>query len=117
MYSTVIQLYVYIYVFFSIMIYCCVQLLGRIQLFATPWTKVRQASLFFTTSRHLLQLMSTELVMPSNRPILCCPLLLLPSASINVIYDVIKVDYKILSAVPWLCSSLLFIFYMQSCIC
>ena len=99
------------------MIYCCVQLLSRVQHFATPWTKVRQASLSFTTSQRLLQLMSTELVMPSNHPILCFPLLLLPSASINVIYNVIKVDYKILNAVPWLYSSLLFIFYMQSWIC
>ena len=32
-----------------------------------------------TNSRRLLKLMSIESVMPSNRLILCCPLLLLPS--------------------------------------
>ena len=36
-------------------------------------------SLSITNSRSLLKLMSIELVMPSNYPILCCPLLLLPS--------------------------------------
>ena len=44
-----------------------------------PWTAKRQASLSITNSRSLLQLMSIELVMPSNYLILCCPLLLLPS--------------------------------------
>ena len=38
-----------------------------------------QVSLFFTTSRSLLKLMSIESVMPSNYLILCHPLLLLPS--------------------------------------
>ena len=36
----------------------------------------RQASLSFTISWSLLKLLSTELVMPSNHLILCCPLLL-----------------------------------------
>ena len=53
-----------------------VQSLSRVQLFATPWTAVHQASLSITSSRHLLKLMSIELVMPSNHLILCCPLLL-----------------------------------------
>ena len=55
-----------------------VQLLRRVQLFATPWTAACQASLSFT-SWGLLKLMSTESVMPSNHHILCRPLLLLPS--------------------------------------
>ena len=45
----------------------------------TPWTAECQASLSCTVSWSLLKLMSTELVMPSNHPILCCPFLLLPS--------------------------------------
>ena len=45
----------------------------------TSWTAARQASLSITNSRSLLKLMSTELVMPSNHLILCCPLLLPPS--------------------------------------
>ena len=45
----------------------------------TPWTTACQASMFITNSRSLLKLMSIELVMPSNRLILCHPLLLLPS--------------------------------------
>ena len=44
-----------------------------------PRTTARQAFLFITNSRSLLKLMSTETVMPSNHPILCHPLLLLPS--------------------------------------
>ena len=56
-----------------------VQSLSHVQLFATPWTAARQASLSITNSRSLLQLMAIELVMPSNHFILCCPLLLLPS--------------------------------------
>ena len=42
----------------------------------TPWTAALQASLYFTISRSLLKLISIESVMPSNRLILCCPLLL-----------------------------------------
>ena len=56
-----------------------VQSLSCVQLFATPWTAARQASLSFTNSWSLLKLMSIELVMPSNHLILCRPLLLLPS--------------------------------------
>ena len=48
-------------------------------LFVTPWTAARQASLSFTISRSLLQLISIESVMPSNHLILCRPLLHLPS--------------------------------------
>ena len=58
---------------------CSVQLLSHVQLFATPWTAARQASLSVTNFRSLLKLMSIELVMPSNHLILCRPLLLLPS--------------------------------------
>ena len=56
-----------------------VQSLSHVQLFATPWTAVHQASLSITNSRSLLKLMSIELVMPSNHLTLCHPLLLLPS--------------------------------------
>ena len=56
-----------------------VQLLSRVRLYVTPWTAARQASLFITNSQSLLKLMSAESVMPSNRLILCRPLLLLPS--------------------------------------
>ena len=45
----------------------------------TPRTAAHQASLSFTVSLSLLNLMSIELVMPSNHLILHCPLLLLPS--------------------------------------
>ena len=55
-----------------------VQSLSRVQLFATPWTAARQASLSITNSRSLLKLISIRLVMPSNHLILCHPLLLLP---------------------------------------
>ena len=53
-----------------------VQSLSHVWLFATPWTAAHQASLSLTISCSLLKLMSIESVMPSNHPILCCPLLL-----------------------------------------
>ena len=56
-----------------------VRLLSRVRLFVTPWVAAPQASLSFTISRGLLKLMSVESVMPANHPVLCHPLLLLPS--------------------------------------
>ena len=56
-----------------------VQWLSHVQLFATPWTVARQASLSFNISWSFCKLMFIELVMPSNHLILCRPLLLLPS--------------------------------------
>ena len=56
-----------------------VQSFTPFQLFETPWTAPRQPSRSFTISRNLLKLMPTESMMPSNRLILCHPLLLLPS--------------------------------------
>ena len=56
-----------------------VQSLSRVQLFISPWTAPHLACLFFTNTRSLLKFMSIELVMPSNRLILCCPLLLPPA--------------------------------------
>ena len=56
-----------------------VQSLCRVQLFVTPWTAARQASLSITNSRSLLKLMSIKSVMPSNHLILCHPLFLPPS--------------------------------------
>ena len=60
-----------------------VQLLSHVQLSATPWTAACQASLSITNSRSLLKLASIESVMPSNHLVLCCPLLLLPSCSVQ----------------------------------
>ena len=57
-----------------------VQSLSRVQLFLTLWTAAHQASLSFAVSLSLLKLMSIESVMPSNRLILCRPLLLLSLA-------------------------------------
>ena len=47
--------------------------------FGTPRTAALQVSLSFTISQSLPKLMSIESVTPSNHPILCHPLLLLPS--------------------------------------
>ena len=52
---------------------------SHVQLFVTPWTAARQASLSITNSWSLLKLMSIKLVMPSNHLTLCYPFLLLPS--------------------------------------
>ena len=56
-----------------------VQSLSRVQLFATPRTAARQASLSITNSQGPPKPMSIELVTTSNHLILCHPLLLLSS--------------------------------------
>ena len=56
-----------------------VQSLSRVRLFVTPWIAARHASLSITNSWSPPKPMSIESVMPSNRFILCHPLLLLPS--------------------------------------
>ena len=56
-----------------------IQSVSHVQIFETPWTATRQASLSIANSQSLLNLMSIELVRPSNHIILCCPLLLPPS--------------------------------------
>ena len=66
----------YTYPYLAISQFTSVQSLGRIQLFATPRTAARQASLSITNSQSLLKLMSIESVMLSNHLILCHPLLL-----------------------------------------
>ena len=65
-------------------IFSSVQSLSCVQLFATPRTAARQASLSITSSWSLCKLMSIELVVPSNHLILCRPLLLLPSVFPNI---------------------------------
>ena len=60
-------------------IFSSVQSLSCVQLFATPRTGARQASLSITNSQSLPKLMSIESVMPSNHLILCHPLFLLHS--------------------------------------
>ena len=56
-----------------------VQFPSHVQLFVTPQTTTRQASLSIINSRSLPKLMSIESVMPSNHLILCHPFLFLPS--------------------------------------
>ena len=70
------QWFLFLYVqFSSVQSLCCVQL------FVTPWTEARQASLSITNSQSLLKLM--ESVMSSDHLILCCSLLLLPLGTNN----------------------------------
>ena len=59
---------------------CCslIQLLSRVQLFATLWTAACQASLSFIIFWSLLKLKSIDSVVSSNHLILCRPLFLLP---------------------------------------
>ena len=52
---------------------------SHVQLFASPWTAARQASLSFTISWTLPKFMLIASVMPSSHLILWCPLLPLPS--------------------------------------
>ena len=50
-----------------------VQLLSHVQLFVTPWTAVRQASLSFFIVQSSLKLISIESMMLSNNFVLCHP--------------------------------------------
>ena len=61
-----------------------VQSLNCVWCFVTQQTAAHQASLSITNSWSLLQIMSIKMVMPSSHPILCCPLLLLPSIFPNI---------------------------------
>ena len=62
-----------------------VQSLSCVQIFSTPWAAAHQASLSITNSRSLLKVMSIKSVIPSNRLILCHPLLLPPSIFPSII--------------------------------
>ena len=61
-----------------------VQSPGCVQLFKTPWTVACQASLSLTISQSLPKFIFSELMMPSNHLILCCPLLLLTLIFTNI---------------------------------
>ena len=60
------------------------QSLIHVQLFVTPWTAARQASLSFSISQSLFKLMSIESVILFKYLIFYCPLLLLPSIFPNI---------------------------------
>ena len=64
---------------FKLSIRFLVQSLCHVQLFAILWTAARKASLSFTISWSLFNLMSIGSVVPSDHHIFCHPLLLLPS--------------------------------------
>ena len=82
--------------FFFRCLFSSIQSLSCIQLFATPWTAARQAPLSITNSQSLLKLMSITSVIPSNRLILCHPLLLpsiIPSISVFSIELVLRIKW------------------------
>ena len=62
-----------------VLLFSLVQSLSHVQLFVTPCTAARQASLSITKSRSAPKPMSIESVMPSKHLILCHLLRLLPS--------------------------------------
>ena len=57
----------------TIAVFSSVQSLSHVQLFATPWTTARQASLSIANSWSLLKLRSIESVISSNHLIHCHP--------------------------------------------
>ena len=69
---------------FALSIIVAVKSLCHVQIFESPWTAARQASLSFTISWSLLKLMSIETVMPSNYLVHCLPLLLWPAIFPNI---------------------------------
>ena len=68
-----------VFSFWLISLFVVVRLLSDVQLFVTPWTAARQASLSITNLQRLLKLNAIMSVMPANHLILCHPLLLLLS--------------------------------------
>ena len=64
---------------FKILSNCCYSGAQPCQLFVTPWTAAWQPSLLFAISWSLLKLMSIESIMPSNHPVVCHPLLFMPT--------------------------------------
>ena len=64
-----------------------VQSLSCVQLFATPWSAVRHASLSITNSRSSLRLTSIEAVMPSSHLILCHPWISLQSKGLSRVFS------------------------------
>ena len=80
--------------------FAVVQLLSLVQLFATPWTAVHQASMSTNNSQSLFKLISIESVMPSNHLIFCHPLLFLPS-----IFPSIKWEGSFQGLFQWVSSS------------
>ena len=77
---------------------------SHVQLFVTPWTAARQASLSITNSRSLLKLVFMESVMPSNHLILCHPLLLPLSIFPSIRVYAAAVAAKSLQSCPILCN-------------
>ena len=65
-----------------------VQLLSRVQFFATPWATACQAPLSSTVSQSLLKFMSTEPVLLSNHLILCQEYM-----SVSVVYIFASIWY------------------------
>jgi len=59
--------------------FSCCSVAQCVQLFVTPWAEAHQASLSFTISWSLLNLMSIKLMMSCKHLILCHPLFLLTS--------------------------------------
>ena len=64
--------------------FCCCSGSKSCPSLCDPWTAAHQTPLSSTNSRSLLKFMSIESVMLSNRLILCCPLLLVPSIFPNI---------------------------------
>ena len=80
--SVPIALYIELNYYGLLSLYICtlIQFSGSVMSDSvTSRTAARQASLFITSSRRSLKLMSIELVMPSSHLTLCHPLLLPPS--------------------------------------
>ena len=65
----------------------------------TPWTAACQASLSFTISQSLLQLIYIQLMMTSNHLILCCPLLLLSLVVSSIL--VVPMSYESVLPIRW----------------
>ena len=85
---------------FTLNIFSSVPSLICVRLFAIPWATARQTSLSITNSWSLLKLMSVKSVMPSNRLILCRPLLpsIFPSIRVFSNESVLRIRWPSIGA-------------------
>ena len=70
-----------------------VRLISSVQLFVTPWTAARQASLSITNSWSFLKLMFIKLVMPSNHLTLLLPPSIFPSIRVFSNESVLRIRW------------------------
>ena len=92
-----------------------VQVLSRIQRFATPWTAAHQAYLSITNSQSLPKLMSIELVMPSNHLILSSPSTALNLSQLQGLFQWVSSSHQVAKVLEFPASTSVLPMNTQDC--